>query len=60
MPTSPESSGTLVSFRVVFGLALCIRLLLVAFAEWQDANSMFLLIPASFSSLLYSISTDLE
>lgn len=30
----------LVSFKLVFGLALFIRLLLVAFAEWQDANSM--------------------
>lgn len=28
----------LLSFRSVFGLALGIRLILVAFAEWQDAN----------------------
>lgn len=32
--------GGLVSFKSVFGLALGIRLILVAFAEWQDANSM--------------------
>lgn len=35
-----EQRAGWLSHKVVFGVALAIRLVLVAFAEWQDANSM--------------------
>eukprot|EP00026_Physarum_polycephalum_P011312 Phypoly_transcript_11526.p1 GENE.Phypoly_transcript_11526~~Phypoly_transcript_11526.p1 ORF type:complete len:396 (-),score=35.30 Phypoly_transcript_11526:1-1188(-) len=43
----------LVSFKVVFGLALFIRLLLVAFAEWQDANML-----VKYTDIDYKVFTD--